>query len=360
MPDPAEQQITADISPGFAEWMSSCGGSIAVTTYQANKVGFIGWNGRQVSLLMRHFPKPMGMASTGEALALATREHILLFAHAGSLVDDYNPAKPGAYDRLYLPRVTYHTGNIAAHDLHFTNSGLLLLNTRFSCLCTLGPKHSFSPTWKPPFIREISPEDHCHLNGIAMREDTPQFLTALGRTFEADGWRSNKATGGILIDYPAGETVIGGLCMPHSPRLHGGRLYFLNSGKGELCVADAARSTYEVITALSGYTRGLAFTGDFALVGTSTIRETSTFGGLPISEKLSTLRCGISVIDLRSGRSVGEITFLTGARELYEVLFLSGHLRPNIISPEMPAAGEAFALPDGGFWIRSVKNGSPK
>ena len=51
---------------------SQAGGSIVLTTYQAGKVGMIGWDGRQVTLLFRDFPKPMGLDFDGPRMLLAT------------------------------------------------------------------------------------------------------------------------------------------------------------------------------------------------------------------------------------------------------------------------------------------------
>ena len=72
---------------------------------------------------------------------------------------------------------------------------LWFVNTRFSCLCTLDGIHSFVPRWRPPFIDELAPEDRCHLNGLAMVERRPAFVTALGETDTKSGWRENKRDG---------------------------------------------------------------------------------------------------------------------------------------------------------------------
>ncbi len=41
-----------------------------------------------------------------------------------------------------------------------------------------------------------------------------------------------------MLDVPSGEVVVGGLCMPHSPRWHDGRLWLLESGNGALGYVD--------------------------------------------------------------------------------------------------------------------------
>ena len=41
-----------------------------------------------------------------------------------------------------------------------------------------------------------------------MVEGRPRYATALGQTNVKDGWRAGKATGGVLIDVPSGETIV--------------------------------------------------------------------------------------------------------------------------------------------------------
>ena len=129
--------IQCSISDSFAAWLAGAGGSVAITTYQAGKVALVGWNGRQVTVLMRQFAKPMGLAAQGQRLALACREEVWLFTNAPLLAHDYPEAQPGRYDALYLPRTIHLTGDMSLHDLAFSAEGLWLVNTRFSCLSLL-------------------------------------------------------------------------------------------------------------------------------------------------------------------------------------------------------------------------------
>src|SRR5678815_5863327 len=101
----ADSVIRVAISDSFREWMSRCGGALAVTTYQAGKVALVGYDERasQVTLLLRQFNKPLGLAARGSAIALATRHDVTLFADAPLLAHDYLENQPGRYDALYLP-----------------------------------------------------------------------------------------------------------------------------------------------------------------------------------------------------------------------------------------------------------------
>ena len=132
--------------------------------------------------------------------------------------------------RSICPARTYHTGDLNIHDVSLLGDEIWAAVTRFSCLARLTYDFNFTPAWRPWFVSDLVPEDRCHLNGIAVVDGRPRFVTALGTTDAAGAWRENKATGGVLIDIDAGQIVLGDLAMPHSPRWHDGRLWLLNSG----------------------------------------------------------------------------------------------------------------------------------
>ena len=81
------------------------------------------------------------------------------------LAHDFLEEQPGRYDALYLPRATYHTGDLNTHDVAILGDEMWLAATRFSCLAKLSYDFSFLPVWKPPFVSDLVPEDRCHLNG---------------------------------------------------------------------------------------------------------------------------------------------------------------------------------------------------
>ncbi|NLY00477.1 MAG: TIGR03032 family protein [Rhodopirellula sp.] len=346
-------RIECGVSEGFQAWMAQTNGSLVLSTYQAGKVATIGWDGRQVTLLMRQFDKPLGLAVDGSRLALAHRHDVTLFANAPLLAHDYQEDQPGKYDALYLPRATWHTGDLHTHDITFCDGELLLVNTRFSCLARLSSTYNFEPIWRPPFVGDIVPEDRCHLNGLALVDGRAKYMTALGATDTPGGWREKKADGGVLVDIESNETILTGLSMPHSPRWHDGRLWLLNSGAGELLLVDPAGGKSEVVCGLRGYLRGLTFVGPYALVGLCKIREKHIFGGLPIQKQYEKLLCGVAIIDLRRATEVGMFEFTSGCEELYDVQFLSGIRRPMILNLEKPAVRQAVSNPDSSYWLRA-------
>jgi uncharacterized protein (TIGR03032 family) len=345
--------INCCVSDSFQAWMAQAGGSLAVSTYQAGKVALLGWDGRQVSMLLREFPKPMGMAVDGVRMVLATRHDITIFANAPLLAPEYLEDQSAHYDALYLPRVTYHTGDLHTHDVVMAPRGVIFAATRFSCLAHLSSDFNFTPLWKPRFVSDLVPEDRCHLNGFAMLGGRPRYATALGTTDTVGGWREHKADGGVLIDVDSNEVVADGLSMPHSPRWHADRLWVLNSGTGELLVVDPQTGRRDVVCALPGYLRGLCFIGQYAVLGLCKIREKHLFGGLPVQSQYEKLNCGLAVIDLSTGRVEGQLEFTEGCEELYDVQYMPGIYRPMIVNLEKPQARQAMTNPDSSFWLRA-------
>src|SRR5208337_2523392 len=76
-PEGRPETIRCDVSTSFPGWLQAAGGSIVLTTYQAVKVGIIGWARRQVTLLFRDRPKRMGLDVDGPRVLLRTRHHVI-------------------------------------------------------------------------------------------------------------------------------------------------------------------------------------------------------------------------------------------------------------------------------------------
>ena len=169
-------------------------------------------------------------------------------------------------------------------------------------------------------------------------------MTALAETDTPAGWRPDKVKSGCLIDVASGQTVARGFAMPHSPRVHGGRLWMLHSGAGQLVLVDPASGKVQTVCELPGYTRGLALYDRFAFVGLSKIRETATFGGMPIAERRPELKCGVGVVDLTSGRLVAHLEFVTGVEEIFDV---------HVLPARCPALSGPYPHLDSGapVWV---------
>nr|WP_269144858.1 TIGR03032 family protein [Nostoc sp. WHI] len=331
--------LEINASRQFTAWLYEQNLSLSFTTYQAGKLFFIGLqpNGK-LSVFERTFERCMGLYANGNSLYMSSLYQLWRFE---------NIIQPGqnhqGYDALYLPQVGYVTGDLDIHDIalskaeekYLGSQKLVFVNTLFSCLGTVSETHSFVPLWQPTFISKLAAEDRCHLNGLAMQSGKPKYVTAVSQSDVAEGWREHRVNGGCVIDVESNEIVLRGLSMPHSPRWHQEKLWLLNSGAGEFGFADLKRGVFEPVAFCPGYLRGCAFHGDFAIVGISQPRHNKTFSGLPLDEKLQQKnvepRCGLLVIDLRSGDIVHSLRMEGVVLELYDVVALLGVRHPMAI-----------------------------
>jgi len=290
--------------------------SLLVSTYQAGKVAVVQVRGDDLFITYHNFERAMGIAVAREQIAVGTNTQVWF------CVASPQPVQPSGagnrFDAYYLTRGCHYTGEIHGHEMEWSSRELWIVNTLFTCLCTIGGSHSFVPRWKPRFVSNLAAEDRCHLNGLALDNGHPRFVTSLGETDVARGWRDDRVSGGCLIDVSSGQLLLRGLCMPHSPRLHQGGLWFVESGCGRLVSVDPQGRAVKVAE-LPGYARGLAFHGPYAFVGLSKVRPTSNLEGLPIAQSIDSLKCGVAAVELATGQVTALLEFDAGIEEIFDV-----------------------------------------
>ena len=313
----------------FNAWLAEHQVSLAFTTYQTGKMFLIGLKADgKLSVFERTFNRCMGLWSDGQTLWMSSLYQLWRFEN----VLEQGQVANG-YDRLYVPQVGYTTGDLDIHDVAVDGGGrVVFVNTLFGCLATLSQTASFAPLWQPSFLSRLAAEDRCHLNGLAMAGGKPRYVTAVSQSDVADGWRDRRGDGGCVIDVQTGDTVCSGLSMPHSPRVYRDKLWLLDSGTGYLGSVNLGSGKFEPLAFLPGYQRGLCFVGDFAVVGLSKPRENKTFSGLALDQNLAKrdaeARCGLYVVDLRTGDAVHWLRLEGIVSELYDVVVLPGVRRP--------------------------------
>jgi uncharacterized protein (TIGR03032 family) len=357
--EPGYREVKYRHSRQFAPLLAELNCSLLVSTYQAGKLVSVGTTPAGLHLSLHNFQQAMGLALHRKQLAVGSRGVIWFLQNANELAPRLDPAR--TYQSSYLARRSFITGNIHGHEMAWCGDELWVVNTLFSCLVTLDEEFSFVPRWRPAFISDLAANDRCHLNGLAVEDGRPLYVTAMAESDMPGGWRETKATSGCLIDVPSTEVVARGFAMPHSPRVHGGRVWLLNSGLGTLEVVDPRSGRRDVVTSMPGYTRGLAFAGDYAFVGLSRIRETSVFTGIPLAEHRDELKCAVVIVDLRAGQSVAFLEFETGVEEIFDVQVVV-QARCTAITGPYPQEDDAHDIwvvpPPGGMPTRGAVHGS--
>lgn len=319
-----QREVRYEHSRELVDVLARLNASLSISTYQAGKLALVGSHERKLTLSFHNFDRPMGVAihPSGDRMAVAARNKVWLLRNDRDLASQLEPA--GANEACFLASSAQITGEIQAHEMGYSGDDLWIVNTLFSCLCTLDPDYSFVPQWQPSYISQLAPEDRCHLNGMAMLDGKPKYVTAMGQTDTAGGWRPNKVETGCLIDVDTNEVIAHGFAMPHSPRVHMGQIWLLDSGRGALVRVDPKTREVFNVARFPGYTRGLAMMGSFAFVGLSKIRETSTFGGVPIAEDRDRLKCGVGIVNVQNGELAGQFEFTSGVDEIFDVSLVAG------------------------------------
>lgn len=326
-------QLEITCSRQFPEWMAEQRASLAFTTYQTGKLFMIGLQASgRLSIFERTFNRCMGLYGDGQTLWMSALYQLWRLENvvpSGQVVND-------GYDRVFVPQVGYTTGDIDIHDIAVNSAGrVVFANTLFNCLATLSETHSFAPLWKPPFISKLAAEDRCHLNGLALDNGRPRYVTAVSQSDIVDGWRDRRCDGGCVIDIQSNELVATSLSMPHSPRVYRDQLWLLNSGTGHFGRIEPSDGSFVPLAFCAGYLRGMAFIEDFAIVGLSRPRENKTFTGLELDDNLSArdaeARCGLQVIDLRTMDVVHWLRIEGIVAELYDVVVLPNVTRPMLL-----------------------------
>jgi hypothetical protein len=196
------------MSPGFAAFLGASRIGLAVSSYQSGKFYLLGQNVNGGLIVdERFFRKAMGICvADRDTILLATLLQIFRFRNVLDAGQQIN----NVFDACYVPREAFITGELDTHDVGLLAEGrIVFVNTLYNCLATPSERHSFTPLWKPPFISKIVKEDRCHLNGLAMANGVPRYVTAVSKSDTIDGWRDRRTDGGIVIDVATGKVILG-------------------------------------------------------------------------------------------------------------------------------------------------------
>src|SRR5262249_3936047 len=111
--DPAP--LRAVHTPNLPALLRQRGASLLVTTYQAGQLVLVRDGGTPLTPHFRASPAPMGMALSGDRLAIGTHIQVWEFVNVPAVTARLDP--PGRHDGCYLPRSCHVTGNIQIHEM---------------------------------------------------------------------------------------------------------------------------------------------------------------------------------------------------------------------------------------------------
>ena len=122
-----------------------------------------------------------------------------------------------------------------------------------------------------------------------------------------------------------------------------------HQGSGELGYLDGER--FMPITFCPGFVRGLAFLGDYAVVGLSKLRS-KTFGGLILETCLANAgqqaQCGLRVININTGEILHSLQIEGVVEELFDVVVLPNVRQPRALGFQNDSLERLVNFPDSG------------
>jgi len=329
---PKQFKVEKSCSRGLAAFLAQAKLSLAFTSYQTGRLYFVGVEPKgRISFFERVFERAMGVVGDSQRIYMGGLYQLWRFEN----ILKPNQRMKKTYDKVYVPRNAQTIGDLDIHELGIRKNGkVVFVNTKYSCLAEPSVTDSFKAIWKPDFISKLAPEDRCHLNGLAMVNREPKYVSAVCKSDSVDGWRDRRHDGGVIIDIDSNEIVCEGLSMPHSPRWANGKLWVLNAGSGEIGHVDFENKKFVPLAFCPGFLRGMSIHGNIAAVGLSKPRN-KRFEGLALDQGLqdkdADAWCGIQFINLATGdvqhwiRLEGDIT------ELFDVTFLHGVSNPMLV-----------------------------
>ena len=377
----SEIDLSCDYSANLPALLHKLNISIALTSYQTGRLILLRSDGQSLDVNYKSFHRPMGIAVSEGKITLGTFTQVTSFHREDGLIkklkqplDDIqkditapklqDPAEPqpgielekrllepcdSRVDACFISRSSHATGMINIHDIAWGSEGLWAVNSSFSCLVTLDENYSFVPRWKPEFISDLKPEDRCHLNGMAMDNGKPAYVTTFSKLDNAGLWRQQQQFDGTLIDVQNNRIVLDGLCMPHSPRCHQGQVYFCDSGYGTLCRFDPVTERKTELASFPGFTRGMDFYGPLLFLGLSRIRSGDVSRPAPLAEKYTNPESGLRILNLQGAdgkiEEVAQLKFTGDLDQIYDVAVIPDCHFPEIIEPSHPRMRNHFCHP---------------
>lgn len=325
------ENFEIEASEGFTAWLAEHGVSLLFGRAENLMVA-----GRHTDGGLRvdavTMPMVGGLAVHGRRLVLSNPFQVWTYDDglaAGATTD-------AGHDAVLLPHAGVVVGGSGVVDIGLLADGsVVMASPRFSCLSTPIDGLSFRPLWMPRWVSALRAEERSPVSGVGVRDGVAAAVTLLACGDGETPWREVRATGGAVVDVLTDEVVANGLAMPSSPRWHEGRLWFTQSGTGELCTIDDDDSVVAVV-GLPTFLRGLAFVGPYAVVGGSGSRWDSLVEGLPVGDRLAAHGArpaqGLWVVDTRTGEVVHRLAVEGTGKEVHSVAAYPAR-RPQLFSP---------------------------
>ncbi len=317
-----EKLLSHSVEGNFIRLLGELGVTLILTREYEHILMAVASDGDKLNISYLPMPHPSGIAwspSTKKMFVASTRNpnQIVEFGCCDDYIDRKDIASKQRHANILSPmRTSILPGSLYIHDLAIIKNKLYANAVGHNAIVELPPGGGFKRIWWPKCIdTPVGPDfalNYLQLNSISGGSSLNScFFSASAEKIghRRPGHKNFPVKErGVLFSAKTREPMVGGLTRPHSARMHNKVLYVDNSGMGELCGV----SNGKLFTAcnLPGWTRGLCFSGNIAIVGTSRVipRFSQYAPGLEVEKSV----CGIHLVNLNNGQIEGALRWPNG------------------------------------------------
>ena len=328
-------------NPGFCAYEESGSNSlydicseinchIAFTREYEHAFGCITSTSRGIAISYLEMPHPSGITrgSDGSIYVLSTRTPHLLYRFKSIQVSEN--------EQYLIPDlIKVLPGCLYAHELLAIDSRLFMNATGLNKIVSL--EIDFTGDLRTDYLPGFIPNGltNCmQLNSLS-RDACNTFYSTCFSTIKSDfkPWKDefgplNK--GGIIRDIDD-QVIVKNLTCPHSVRIANNRLFYCNSGFGEIRSCNLDGSDDNVIATLEGFTRGLIIYNDFIFVGLSKVQDGKQQYAPGLRPQFS--KCGIATVDRCSGEILNIIEWSNGA-QIFDIQLIPKEAEKALYLPQ--------------------------
>lgn len=266
-------------------------------------------------------PHPSGLAAAedGTLWAALTRNpnQVMTFKPMKGMLDRRDIHRNNCCAPVLLPVCsTILPGCLYIHDLALVGGKLHANAVGLNVVVQILDAGGYRTLWWPRCVEKdgvpTTDRNYLQLNSIAAGETlaSSYFGASTDRiSARRPGHRNFPVDRrGVIFSGATREVFARGLTRPHSARLHQGQVWVDNSGYGEVGIAQDGGFT--PVAKLPGWTRGLCFTGGYAIAGTSRVipRYSCYAPGVEVEKS----RCGLHILDLNTGKVLASLFWKNG------------------------------------------------
>ena len=332
-------------TPSVAKLMGQHDICLIATSNQAGKIIILGFDSDdQLIQLPRDVRGAHCIETEGDRLIVSTSNSIQWFQNIKTLAGDY-PAKPGVYDSMFIPHAELFIGEIRPISIQINDHALTLVSSQLNTVYSGDISAGIRPRWSPISF-EPSNDSKLYLSGYISGEGRELVNADVIENSNSDkGWIPKD---GVLLDMGTEDTIIENLSFPRCPRFYDGRLFLLESGKGELVEVNLKTKEKRVLAQLSGFGCGMAKWGDFLFIAMSatSILDFEDY----VHPGCRSEKAKIEIIHLPTGLSYGSIDYHNELVELSDLTIIHGSNRPNLLTKDSDQLKKIVHTSDGYEW----------